>query len=215
MLDIILTIFAWRRGWRFWSLLPLGVLLLVTIILAGSGALDTDGGIFAWVLVALSYYGTLIYMVTKPRKRNKSIEIVPSFTPEVRSPNNPIEYVVREKSSGFYAAQSRSPLQPPTIVYRAATPKLLMPDHSEISLTKPVNFIGRDDFEKHISPENLSYISRNHFLIRQDNGKYFVEDLKSANGTKTAGQEIKGGMRELSNGDTIEVAGVAALTFRI
>jgi hypothetical protein len=42
-----------------------------------------------------------------------------------------------------------------------------------------------------------------------------MEDLNSMNGTKTNGIEIRGRRCELNNGDKIEVAGVAALTFKV
>jgi pSer/pThr/pTyr-binding forkhead associated (FHA) protein len=42
-----------------------------------------------------------------------------------------------------------------------------------------------------------------------------VEDLNSANGTKTNGSDIRGKSRqELKDGDRIEVADVVALTFK-
>jgi pSer/pThr/pTyr-binding forkhead associated (FHA) protein len=66
-----------------------------------------------------------------------------------------------------------------------------------------------------VSPEDLKYISRQHLMIRTEEDKYFVEDLNSANGTKTNGSDIRGKSRqELKDGDRIEVADVVALTFK-
>jgi len=53
-------------------------------------------------------------------------------------------------------------------------------------------------------------ISREHFSIERNNGKYFLVDLGSVNGTKANGERVS--WLELKNGDTIQ-AGPFALVF--
>jgi MFS family permease len=52
ILEIILTIFAWRRGWKWYALLPLGIAFaigfLVGLSTGASGGLVGDIG---WVIV--------------------------------------------------------------------------------------------------------------------------------------------------------------------
>ncbi|OGO04165.1 MAG: hypothetical protein A2Y60_02985 [Chloroflexi bacterium RBG_13_54_9] len=74
-LEIGLTIGAWRRGWRGWALLPLGIGVsvgfLVGTIMAASGA--PQGGILATGLILdLACIGALVGMVLKPRKAGES-----------------------------------------------------------------------------------------------------------------------------------------------
>lgn len=101
--------------------------------------------------------------------------------------------------------------------------RLILPDNSEIALTEATRMIGRSDFERVVSADDLKYISRVqadqgkfHFRTSFENGKFYVEDLDSANGTKLNGVEIKGkGKQELKDGDKVEVAEVAAVIFKM
>jgi hypothetical protein len=40
--EIVLTIFAWKRGWRWYALIPLGLCLLIGFILGAS--ISSSGG---------------------------------------------------------------------------------------------------------------------------------------------------------------------------
>ena len=65
------------------------------------------------------------------------------------------------------------------------------------------------------SPDNLKYVSRKHCRVINESGKFFIEDLQSANGTKVNGVEIADkGKQELKDGDVIELADLVRLTFR-
>ncbi|MBN1162075.1 MAG: FHA domain-containing protein, partial [Dehalococcoidales bacterium] len=102
---------------------------------------------------------------------------------------------------------------PPTV--RVARGKLLLPDNSEIQLTEAAKDIGRDDFTSLASPDNLKYVSRQHCRITTESGRFFIEDLQSANGTKVNGVEIADkGRQELKEGDVIELASLVRITFR-
>ena len=92
----------------------------------------------------------------------------------------------------------------------------ILPDNSKISIDNPVKIIGRNDFEKVVSPDNLRYVSRRHCGITAEAGRYFIEDLQSANGTKVNGIDIKGlGKHELKDGDKIDLANAVALIFKV
>lgn len=80
VLDLALTIVAWRKGWRWRALLPMCGLLVVSMFagfcigMADPSSLESDmtpGSLNAIVLVALlPYLGTLIWMATRPPKRS-------------------------------------------------------------------------------------------------------------------------------------------------
>jgi pSer/pThr/pTyr-binding forkhead associated (FHA) protein len=92
--------------------------------------------------------------------------------------------------------------------------RLTLPDGNDIYLTETFKDIGRSDFEAILSPSSLSLISRQHLRISYENGKYLIIDSSSVNGTKLNDTDIKGnGHLELRNGDKIDIAGVAMLTF--
>ncbi len=102
-----------------------------------------------------------------------------------------------------------------TPVVEAPPAKLVLPDGGEILLAGNARSFGRHDFEGAMLPENAVYISRQHFNIWYENGKYYIEDRSSTNGTKLNGKEIKGtGRHALSDGDVIELAGKLSIAFR-
>ena len=92
--------------------------------------------------------------------------------------------------------------------------KLAMPDGNEILLAGNARSLGRHDFEKFIPQEHVLYISRQHVNLWYEDGQYFIEDRSSTNGTKINGTAIKGtGRHQLSDGDSIELAGKLSITF--
>ena len=75
----------------------------------------------------------------------------------------------------------------------------------------------RQDFQSLVSPSVLDTISQSkpQFTIYFRNGKFFIEDSMSTNGTLLNGRQIRGmGMQQLNDGDVISPAGVINLTFR-
>jgi len=50
ILEILLTIFAWRKGWKWFALLPLGIGVVISFLIgiivgASGGSVDTAKGI--------------------------------------------------------------------------------------------------------------------------------------------------------------------------
>jgi hypothetical protein len=75
----------------------------------------------------------------------------------------------------------------------------------------------RHDFQSLVSPGVLDTISQSkpQFTIYFRNGKFFIEDSMSTNGTLLNGRQIRGmSMQPLNDGDVISPAGVINLTFR-
>jgi len=71
LVEIILIIEAWRRGWKGWALLPLGVGagigFLIGLIMGASGV--SEDSIFGICFVVdLACIGVLIGMIAKPRR---------------------------------------------------------------------------------------------------------------------------------------------------
>ncbi len=75
--EIILTVMAWRRGWKGWALAPMAGVLFVAFLLGSSVA--ASGGsmediLGASLLLDLTGIGTLIAMVTHPRTEKPHLE---------------------------------------------------------------------------------------------------------------------------------------------
>lgn len=79
-----------------------------------------------------------------------------------------------------------------------------------IFIDEPELIIGRDEQCDVVIPERQ--VSRQHARIRQEWGKYVLEDLDSKNGTFVNGQEIDGS-HSLQDGDEIQIAFCCKLTF--
>ena len=63
IIEIILTIFAWRNGWKWLSLIPIGVAFTLAFILGISGQADTN---IYWLDVMAII--ALIVMIINKRK---------------------------------------------------------------------------------------------------------------------------------------------------
>jgi DNA-binding response OmpR family regulator len=77
-------------------------------------------------------------------------------------------------------------------------------------IDQPELIIGRDEQCDVVIPERQ--VSRHHARIRQERGKYLLEDLDSKNGTFVNGQEIEGPY-SLQDGDEVQIAFCCKLTF--
>jgi len=97
-----------------------------------------------------------------------------------------------------------------------ASASLTLPNGSEISLSTTDRWIGRNELRQVLTSGSLQFVSREHILISYANGRFYIEDQKSSNGTRLNGNEIKGkGKFELRDGDVIELTDEAKLTFRV
>ncbi len=117
-----------------------------------------------------------------------------------------------------------------TTIVTATQPATLTPMTTIIEIGLPAKFVssagitmpitgkplGRKDFQALTLPDKIDTISRQHILVTYTNGVYYIEDLNSTNGTKLNGSEIKGsGKHTIENGDTVELAHVLSLTFKV
>ncbi len=98
----------------------------------------------------------------------------------------------------------------------AAGAKLVIPGKGEMALQTLPKTLGREDFVKFLSPDEVKFISRQeHMKISFTDNKYYIQDDKSANGTKLNGDEIKGmGQKELKSDDKITLSDVLTVTFQ-
>jgi len=75
ILEIILMIVAWRRGWRGWALLPMGIVyimaFLIGVISGAAGFSDMEMQRLLIVILPFEFFGigVLIWMAAKGRKR--------------------------------------------------------------------------------------------------------------------------------------------------
>lgn len=237
MVEIGLAFWAWKRGWKWWILIPFSFLLVAEFVLVLSGAISLNN-LWVSIFLDLALIATMSIMVFKKgpfAKPQLAGYAYNSSTPvNIKSSTKPVDVPVYPQNYRDASIQdSIQPfgsdkaivdrpsepgpvieMQPKTQIFRTARAKLVLPDNTEIPLIDSVKLMGRCDFDGIISSEALRYISRNHFLIGSDKAKYFIEDLNSANGTKTNGAEIRGVRKELNDGDIIEIVDSVKLTFR-
>jgi len=76
--EILLTIFAWRKGWRWYALLPMAVCLAVGLLIGigvGASGGDPSGASGLGIILDLIATGILIYMVSKGPKPKETTNI--------------------------------------------------------------------------------------------------------------------------------------------
>ena len=78
LIEIILTIVAWSRGWKWLALLPLGIVLLLGFIIgfgigaSGGNVSNIGGGVI--ILDILAIVALVIMSIIKPKNKNTSIK---------------------------------------------------------------------------------------------------------------------------------------------
>ena len=85
ILEIALTVFAWKRGWKGWALLPIGIALFCGFLfgLAMGGSADPLESIDSiGILMDIACVGSLIGMIAKPR-----LAVAPKKEPEQKTQN--------------------------------------------------------------------------------------------------------------------------------
>ncbi len=117
----------------------------------------------------------------------------------------------------FLIVRRRRALRPPPIITATGKrAKLLLSNNMEITIEAGEKWLGRIDFARALSPPELGFISRQHFLASYENDRFYIEDSHSDNGTQVNGMEIRGqGKQELHDGDSITVADGITMTFKI
>ena len=80
--------------------------------------------------------------------------------------------------------------------------------HGELVLNKPLVSIGRKEGNYYVV--NHSTVSSSHAEVRFEDGKYFIKDLNSSNGTMVNGRKIQ--EHELKHGDVVSF-GEVTLTY--
>jgi len=68
--EIILTIFAWRKGWKWLALLPLAIAFTIGMIIGFTSGIDGNLGVAAALDIAAII--ALIVMIAKPKKIKES-----------------------------------------------------------------------------------------------------------------------------------------------
>ena len=78
IIEIILTIFAWRKGWNWLALIPVGVAFCIGLIIGASGTPVTDVmSVIIWDILAIIALVVMV-SVNPPGKK-----IDPPTTPPV------------------------------------------------------------------------------------------------------------------------------------
>ena len=211
ILEIGLTIWAWHRGWKAWALLPLGIglclLILIALILQDAGMFKIYApGIGAFIFIDGAIVAVLIFMVAKAKEKSNITGSTTGLDP----------FLAHSGACQRGADESGVNIKNATVSLPITKAKLTLPNNADIALNGIIRPIGRGDFEGQISSSTLRYISRQHFWIRSDRGKYFLEDYQSTNGTRLNGIAIKGkGLHLLNDGDKIEISGIVVLIFKV
>ncbi|NAZ32754.1 MAG: FHA domain-containing protein [Pyrobaculum sp.] len=93
--------------------------------------------------------------------------------------------------------------------------RLQLPNNYVVQINTSQTVFGRSFFVKLGVPEEVAkYISRNHFAIYAEGGRFYIQDMGSKNGTWLNGRPIKGlNPQPLKHGDVITVAQVLSLRF--
>lgn len=85
--------------------------------------------------------------------------------------------------------------------------QLNLPNNNNIIVDGAEKVIGREDFLGVVSSDKLYFIGKDHFKITHENGSFYIQDLKTKNGTTVNGEQLQSSQkRQLINGDEIMVA---------
>lgn len=69
--------------------------------------------------------------------------------------------------------------------------QLNLPNNNNIVVDGAEKIIGREDFLGVVSSDKLYFIGKDHFKITHENGSFYIQDLKTKNGT-TVNERITG-----------------------
>jgi hypothetical protein len=85
--------------------------------------------------------------------------------------------------------------------------QLALPNNNNIIVDGAEKVVGREDFLGVISSDKLYFIGKDHFKITRKEGSYYIQDLKTKNGTTVNGEELQNSETlKLNDGDEIVIA---------
>jgi pSer/pThr/pTyr-binding forkhead associated (FHA) protein len=160
-----------------------------------------------WILIAVLVVvaAVVIFLVVRRHVKSEKAPATAAATTK-GAPTEPA-------SADTTVSTDTLPITTPLIEEHSS--RLVMPDGNEILLASNNVLMGRKDFEDFMPRENITYISRQHINIWYENGKYYVEDRSSTNGTRVNSREIKGtGRHAVADGDVVELASKLRIIFR-
>ena len=97
---------------------------------------------------------------------------------------------------------------------RKSLAKLILKDEYEFLIESYEKIFGREDFLGISAPDDLLYIGKEHFKIFKMDDGFYIEDLKTKNGTILNGKEIKGiGKQKLKNEDNLLIAKILEIKY--
>jgi pSer/pThr/pTyr-binding forkhead associated (FHA) protein len=134
---------------------------------------------------------------------DQTMQAITATCPVCSTPNPPSERYCQD--CGFMFGSAPGEVEPlPDI---STMPRLVeTATGREFALNAGVNLVGRDSADVLI-PD--STVSRRHAQLTLEEGKLFVEDLGSTNGTKLAGQQVRPGDRATAyDGDTLKFGNI-------
>jgi pSer/pThr/pTyr-binding forkhead associated (FHA) protein len=122
-----------------------------------------------------------------------------------------IDYIYRKYSAKSKMLQTT--VTPPSHSHKSLA-KLVLKEKQEFIIKEYERILGREDFVGVAVADDLLFIGKQHFkIIRMEDG-FYIEDLKTKNGTMINGEEIKGkGKVKLQNGDDILVAQILKIKY--
>lgn len=122
-----------------------------------------------------------------------------------------VKYAYNKQSNK--AKLFKTTVTPPTHA-RKSLAKLILKDEYEFLIESYEKIFGREDFLGISAPDDLLYIGKEHFKIFKMDDGFYIEDLKTKNGTILNGKEIKGiGKQKLKNEDNLLIAKILEIRY--
>jgi pSer/pThr/pTyr-binding forkhead associated (FHA) protein len=91
---------------------------------------------------------------------------------------------------------------------------IILPNSERIPIRSDETVLGREDFLGVTSPDDLLFVGKKHLKIIRKPDNFFIEDMKTKNGTKINGKALKSHERvKLKDGDRIVVANILNLEY--
>jgi hypothetical protein len=165
----------------------------------------TQPSYLLWILIALLLVVVAAAVFLLIRRRNKAVPVAGTEAKTFGYSSS--------TQTGTAVSTDDLPVTRPLV--EAPPARLVISGGNEILLAGNNRALGRKDFEDFMPHEDTTYISRQHINIWYENGKYYIEDEGSTNGTRVNDSEIKGaGPHELSDGDIVELAAKLRFIFK-